>query len=64
MRKKSRWKLLVDLPSCGAKAGMIFEWDREEQAYTTKEMPWYLAPMIPFNYITKKKMFERVSNEA
>ena len=61
MKKKHLWKLKVDLPSCGAMAGMIFEWNTLEDAYTTKEMHWALTPMIPFNYITNKKLFEKLN---
>ena len=57
-RKKSKWELLVDLPS-GARRGMIFQWSSEEDAYVTNEMPWFATPLVPFNYITNRKLFGR-----
>ncbi len=58
-KKKSKWILKQDIPSCGAKKGMVFEWNIEEDAYTTKEMPWMLTPMFPYYEITNKKWFKR-----
>lgn len=60
MKNKRKWELLIDLKDSGAKKGMIFEWDTQENCYTTKEMPWFLTPLIPFNYITNKKLFKKL----
>jgi hypothetical protein len=64
--KKTQYKLLKDITNCGAKAGMLFEWDNEEGAYTTKDMPWYLTPMISYfeikKWSTKKRgLFEKIN---
>ena len=37
------------------KRGMIFEWDELENCYTTKEMPWFLTPLIE-----KSEMKQRI----
>ena len=36
------------------KKGMIFEWDSAENCYTTKEMPWFLTPLIDKDEMQKR----------
>lgn len=48
--------------SGGVKKNMIFEWDKEEQCYTTKQLPWFLTPLIDriqMNRLLKKKQFKK-----
>lgn len=52
-----KYELLKSNKESGAKAGMIFEWDDQEHCYTTKQMPWFLTPLID-----KAEMLWRVKN--
>ena len=50
-----KYQSLVNDDKCGLRRGMIFEWDRGERCYTTKELPWFLTPLIE-----KSEMKDRI----
>ena len=59
-----KYKLLKD--GEGAKAGMIFEWNKLENAYTTKEMSWITTPMIDrydMQRYLKIKLFKKLGKK-
>ena len=31
----------------GLKKGMVFQWNKAEGCYITKELPWMFTPLIP-----------------
>ena len=55
-----KYKLLIDLPKNHLKKGAIFEWDKEEQCYITKELAWFLTPLIEKSDIKNKKWFKKL----
>ena len=53
--------------SGGIKKGMIFQWDKEEHCYTTKELPWFLTPLIERGEMGKRiklGQFRELKNRA
>jgi len=66
MKTKAKWELLKDIPNNAAKKGMIFEWNPVEDAYTTKDLPWFLTPIIPFTTIAgicfkRERLFKKLT---
>jgi len=53
MSKKPKYKIEHSVGN--VKKGMIFEWNEEENCYTTKSLPWFLTPLIE-----KEEMKERI----
>ncbi len=41
-----KFVLTKDIKKYHLKEGMIFEWNDEEQCYITKNLPWFLTPLI------------------
>jgi len=60
---KKEYKITKDVEG-GLKKGMIFKWDKEEQCYTTKQMPWFLTPLIDkkqLNRLLKNGLFKEIN---
>ena len=53
----SKYKLLIDMPYYSLRRGSLFEWDKTEGAYTTKDVPWFLTPLVTREEIKDKKIF-------
>ena len=56
------YKLKIDLPSHGLKKGSIFEYDREECCYVSKDLPFFLTPLVEREEIKNKKIFQQIKN--
>jgi hypothetical protein len=47
------------------KKNMIFEWDKMENCYITKQLPWFLTPLIErrqLNTLLKMGLLKRIKD--
>jgi hypothetical protein len=45
------------------KKGMFFQWDKSELCYTTKELPWFITPLLDryeLNWLIKNGFLKKV----